>query len=910
MFLASRQGLAGKLSNNDEATKTYCATHINVSKQKRTCLTDRNTLGGTLGVRKQSSVERADAENEKKNELTSYAEIKPRMAGINCTDGGCGSLASHEVLLSDNSDSDELKQGIPHDSSRSTPCKTSQNHEQQQQLHGSHGQGRHDEKLPSNIRRTSPGPAAALSRSAVSMVRRRLKQKLPYTVAVVAMATPLPPPPPLLLPLPPPPPAPQKPTVTVTAAPPVQHQRHARHTWGMRRTAAMLVTVLLATAAAVVGLRVMLSSNSRSSTRGAEGSGSGGGISVVSAATGGRATNALPYMAGWARHLGILSPPTTAAGTAAALHSSRSSVITAALSPSVRGRTDSSTGSSTRNGGIVSPLLRRWQWYGGSGQMATVTAGAAPRHDETMPSTSSTPAAAGGHGSDSSPRMGEGSSGTGAVASAGRPPQPQDYEWRESAAVRVITVVHEGAPSPYRTSWDSLADHTAQRFEWMDPAYQMMVFRMEQLAADRGIQGAFLNALEGGAQVVVGLNITDEAAEAFFVDPRVRSKLPNVVLFVDGSETLSAELTQLQSGLRPQDSGSWRTALARRLPWTPDGKGLEVWDTVQQLLRRHDSDNFLFVYLVLVNQFVTTVRQVAETTKGFDLQSIICMAKNCGSKVVGCVQDTTCKSVLDCLQACSFNDQVCQYRCIVSYESPLLEQFSLCILQLHNCRNLDAKPPLLPDPAPMPSFRGVPLTHGTAEELFFGWLDEPGQGAPRSIVLGDRTGKPYSWLVAAGKNPAYDYFPCQHQLYYRGRGRGQVWYEPVFKVVTLDGREVWRRRVYRVRRGKVPGTFHLSVLDNGVTSNEFWRILDCDEDLSFCLFYYSGAASAAGLSYSGAVLGTPDGHMPGPQHTERLNEALRRAGIEPWELSYVKNDDCADAPLRITGPVAAPAPAA
>jgi hypothetical protein len=63
------------------------------------------------------------------------------------------------------------------------------------------------------------------------------------------------------------------------------------------------------------------------------------------------------------------------------------------------------------------------------------------------------------------------------------------------------------------------------------------------------------------------------------------------------------------------------------------------------------------------------------------------------------------------------------------------------------------------------------------------------------------------------------------------------------------GVQVWRRRRYRVRRGATPGTFHFSVLDNGVTSNEYWRILDCADDLSFCLFYYSGAASAAGLSY-------------------------------------------------------------
>ena len=45
-----------------------------------------------------------------------------------------------------------------------------------------------------------------------------------------------------------------------------------------------------------------------------------------------------------------------------------------------------------------------------------------------------------------------------------------------------------------------------------------------------------------------------------------------------------------------------------------------------------------------------------------------------------------------------------------------------------------------------------------------------------------------------------------------------MWYDPVFKVVTLDGREVWRRRHYRVKRADRVGTFYFSVLDNGVTS--------------------------------------------------------------------------------------------
>lgn len=64
---------------------------------------------------------------------------------------------------------------------------------------------------------------------------------------------------------------------------------------------------------------------------------------------------------------------------------------------------------------------------------------------------------------------------------------------------------------------------------------------------------------------------------------------------------------------------------------------------------------------------------------------------------------------------------------------------------------------------------------------------------------------------------AYDFFPCQFQLWYRGKGKA-VWYDPIFKVQTLDGRVVWRRRHYRVRRAAEPGTFYFSVLDNGVTS--------------------------------------------------------------------------------------------
>lgn len=203
------------------------------------------------------------------------------------------------------------------------------------------------------------------------------------------------------------------------------------------------------------------------------------------------------------------------------------------------------------------------------------------------------------------------------------------------------------------------------------------------------------------------------------------------------------------------------------------------------------------------------------------------------------------------------NDQVCAYRCITSYETAEFESFARCILQRNNCMGNSASIPQIPDPAPMTHFRGEPLTHELAVQIFEGHVaPRPGDTSllQPSIEGAQPEYLPQSWMVVCGQNPAYDYFSCQHQVFYKDANKSSVvWYDPVFKVVTLDGHEVWRRRHYRVRPGKLPGQFYFSVLDNGVVSSEYWRILDCADDLSWGVFYYAGAASAAGTSYRGTI---------------------------------------------------------
>lgn len=44
----------------------------------------------------------------------------------------------------------------------------------------------------------------------------------------------------------------------------------------------------------------------------------------------------------------------------------------------------------------------------------------------------------------------------------------------------------------------------------------------------------------------------------------------------------------------------------------------------------------------------------------------------------------------------------------------------------------------------------------------------------------------WSWRVVAGQNAAYDQFPCQFQIFYRGKAKRSMWYDPVFQVCLLS----------------------------------------------------------------------------------------------------------------------------
>ena len=82
------------------------------------------------------------------------------------------------------------------------------------------------------------------------------------------------------------------------------------------------------------------------------------------------------------------------------------------------------------------------------------------------------------------------------------------------------------------------------------------------------------------------------------------------------------------------------------------------------------------------------------------------------------------------------------------------------------------------------------------------------------------------------------------------------------------------------------------MLDNGVTSNERWHIVDCAEDLSWCVFHYAGAAAAVGQQYLGGLLCTPDGKLPPAAELDGpIKAAFKSVNIAMWELFVCSNSD-------------------
>jgi len=454
-----------------------------------------------------------------------------------------------------------------------------------------------------------------------------------------------------------------------------------------------------------------------------------------------------------------------------------------------------------------------------------------------------------------------------------------------------VVVSKFGSYSPYGSpSIMEAAEHLQKKVNWFsDGSIEADIIQMPNAEGDiSSIRQQVLNA-----NVVIAFNI-DRVGDLSHVkdlfDERKalscgEKELCQFVRDCNGSKSLPSSLC----GPYDPQSPSLSSLI---VPWSDGASGKRMEEQMVELFDRWTSDDFTYALMLFFNQYVAPVDWVkysidATWEKGpvQNAQEFYKMITKCGDCVAKCVADENCKECLDALTAVDTSDQVASYRTIVSYESELLRDFSFCILQKNNIFGCDAKIPTLPLVSPMKTFRGKPLTKEIARQLLIGHLNDE-----NALECSKKTN--ISWKVSAGANVAYDQFPSQNQIFYESADGRSMWYDPVFRVETIDGRNVWAKRHYRVRDGKIPGTFRFSVLDNGVTSDEFWTLVDVADDLSYIIFHYAGAARSVGQIYIGGLLCTAEGSLPSESELqEKIYPKLRIAGIDPWELFIVDNSE-------------------
>ena len=320
-------------------------------------------------------------------------------------------------------------------------------------------------------------------------------------------------------------------------------------------------------------------------------------------------------------------------------------------------------------------------------------------------------------------------------------------------------------------------------------------------------------------------------------------------------------------GAYEPEAGGLQEALTSVAPWAGLARGKRISEQADLLLSRHSSEDLLYAVFFAIHGCelldLAIVRHTVNPTweKG-PVQNAVEFGKmctKCGDKIAAALGDPETKATIDLLNACDMRDQVGSYRVIVSFETPQLEEFSLCILQQNNCFECSADIWRRCACRCSGRWNGAALDAAAARQIFVGHLDHAEAHASSQRLA-------HSWKIVCGANPAYDAFPAQHQIFYPStKSATSLWYDPVFKVETLDGRQVWTKRHYRCTPREVAadlrgddgashGAWTLSTLDNGVISKEHWTTVDAADDLSWAIFHYSGAASVVGQSYRRAAL--------------------------------------------------------
>lgn len=170
-------------------------------------------------------------------------------------------------------------------------------------------------------------------------------------------------------------------------------------------------------------------------------------------------------------------------------------------------------------------------------------------------------------------------------------------------------------------------------------------------------------------------------------------------------------------------------SILQSFPWTDVASGKRLAVQMNELFNKHSTDEFALAVMLFFNRFISPVPWVQHSIdtsweKGFkNIYEIYQMISKCGPCITKCLSDDNCRSCIMALDEIDTRDQVNSYRTVVSFESELLRDFSLCILQKNNIFECYAEIPKLPVVKPLSEWRGEEVTLDVARGIMIGHLE-------------------------------------------------------------------------------------------------------------------------------------------------------------------------------------------
>lgn len=236
----------------------------------------------------------------------------------------------------------------------------------------------------------------------------------------------------------------------------------------------------------------------------------------------------------------------------------------------------------------------------------------------------------------------------------------------------------------------------ARRLAWTDPSFELVPYDTAELASSEASNAgnSKKDVFSGisGSDIVMAMGVHDAAHTAAALSYLQSARN---ALALDSAPSLEAVARvngrNLPIAPGAKDSGGlhslWAAIQAKiSAAAHAEQQHVKALNAVRDLYLRRTSDDLVFSFLVFINEAVRAVPAVANSTKqaNVGLPELQCMVTKCGGEIFGCLADATCRTALDCLNGCSYNDQVrcrCYKECL--QESSVL-RFLLCNLSTGN----------------------------------------------------------------------------------------------------------------------------------------------------------------------------------------------------------------------------------